>query len=92
MRAAHSESLVRRSRPSLARSSRPTGAIHRKIGRQERIDGVAAFFIGGGGDDAARFVENKIDFFGSGEGFAVDLDTILAEAHGRLRIRDEGTV
>src|SRR5208283_4614324 len=50
--------------------------------RQERINGVTAFFVGGGGDNAAGFVEQEIEFFGSGDAATFDLDAINAETHG----------
>jgi len=63
-----------------------------KIQREKRINGVATLFIGGGSDDASRFVENEIDFFHRSERFSFYLNAISAESDGRFGIADSGAV
>ena len=52
----------------------------------ESMRGVAALFIGGGGDHAARFVHDQINFRAGFDLRSVHLDAILAQAHRRFRI------
>jgi DNA-binding PadR family transcriptional regulator len=63
-----------------------------KIGGQQRINGVASFFVGSGGHDAARLVEHKVDLLSAGHRLACHLDAVLTEAHWRLRIFCHRTV
>ena len=49
---------------------------------QERINGVAPLFVGGGGDNAAGFVEQEIELFGSSDAVTFDLDAIDAKTNG----------
>ena len=53
---------------------------------QKGIDGVAAFLIRRGGDDAARLVEYEINLSGGFELLSVDFDAVLAQSDGRFRI------
>ena len=43
-------------------------------------------FVGGGSDDASRFIEHEVDFFGGLERPAMHFDAIGAKANGSFRI------
>ena len=57
-----------------------------QICRQERVDGVAAFFVRRGSDDAAGLVHHEVDFFGGLDGLSLHFDAIGAEADGSFRV------
>jgi len=61
-------------------------------GGKKIVDGLAAFFVGGGGDDAARFVHHQIKFSGRPDGLAVDFDLVSAEMDGGFGITADGGV
>jgi len=63
-----------------------------EVWRQEGIDGMAAFFIGGAGDNAAGLVEDKIEFFGRRDGSTIYQDAVLAKPHRGFGIFDDGAV
>ncbi len=56
----------------------PVGFIAEGSGKNI-VDGLAAFFVGGGGDDAAGFVEYYVEFLGWLDGLAVDFDMVLIQ-------------
>ena len=68
------------------------GSDPAKICREEGINSVSPFFIGGGGDDAARFVEDDIDFFCRSKKFAVYLNAVDSESDARFGIAGYGAV
>jgi len=55
-------------------------------GGKQVVDGLPAFFVGGGGDDAARFVQHQVKLLGSPDGLAVDFDVIAVEMDRGLGI------
>src|SRR5579859_306397 len=63
-----------------------------KIGVEKFVNRVAAFFIGGGGDNAPRLVEQQIDFLGCSDGLAIDFNAVLAEPYGSFWIAPHHTV
>jgi hypothetical protein len=63
-----------------------------QIQRKERVDSVAPFLIGGGGNDAAGLIEEEIDLFGGNEQFAFHLNAIHAETNRRFGISRDSAI
>ena len=55
-------------------------------------DGGAAFFVGGGGDEAAGFVEDEVGGWGDGDEFAVDGDDLAFELDGEFGVAADDAV
>src|SRR5262249_55697811 len=55
-------------------------------GRQAVVNRGAAMFVFGGGDQAARFVEDQVTLRRGLDGVAGDFDLVFAEMDGGLRI------
>lgn len=55
-------------------------------------DGGTAFFVGGGGDEAAGFVEGEVDGRGDGNELAVDRDDLAFELDGEFGVATDDAV
>ena len=74
--------VAQQQKPSLALSSRPTGATHGNRIRQKRIDRVASALVARGRHVAARFVEHQVDAFGGLYVGAVEREPVRLAATG----------
>jgi len=55
-------------------------------------DGGAAFFVGGGGDEASGFIEDEVNRWSDGDEFAVDGDNLALELHWEFGVAADNAV
>src|SRR5215468_11471488 len=85
--------IIGKEKQALAGFVEPSdGSEPSQVLRKQGINGIAAFFIRRGSDNAVRLVHHQIDFLGGSDSAPLHLNSISSQAHRSFWIPGSGAI